>query len=302
MKKVTYISGGVGGAKFAKGLNKIKNIDLTILVNTGDDEHIHGVFLSPDIDTVIYNLAGIEGKFGWGVRNDKFTVNEQLRKFYDMDFKIGDADLATNLYRSQMINQGETLTEVTKNIKNKFEINCEIIPMSDDRVSTKLITKTNKRLNFQEYFVEKKGKPRIKNIIYEGSRVAKVNQNTIKQIKSSDIVIIGPSNPLLSIGPILSLSKLKKELMSHKNVTIISPFIGKDAIKGPSKKNFEDMGFSPDIEGIKKYYKNIGKKYIVHIGDSDKKINTIEENILFKKINDSKSLARKILNLSLIHI
>ena len=296
MKKVTYISGGVGGAKFAKGLNKIKNIDLTILVNTGDDEHIHGVFLSPDIDTVIYNLAGIEGKFGWGVRNDKFTVNEELRKFYDMDFKIGDADLATNLYRSQMISQGKTLTEVTKNIKNKFEINCEIIPMSDDRVSTKLITKTNKRLDFQEYFVEKKGKPRIKNIIYEGSRVAKVNQNTIKQIKSSDIVIIGPSNPLLSIGPILSLSKLKKELMSHKNVTIISPFIGKDAIKGPSKKNFEDMGFSPDIEGIKKYYKNIGKKYIVHIGDSDKKKNTIEENILFKKINDSKSLARKILN------
>ena len=296
MKKVTYISGGVGGAKFAKGLNKIKNIDLTILVNTGDDEHIHGVFLSPDIDTVIYNLAGIEGKFGWGVRNDKFTVNKELRKFYDMDFKIGDADLATNLYRSQMISQGKTLTEVTKNIKNKFEINCEIIPMSDDRVSTKLITKTNKRLNFQEYFVEKKGKPRIKNIIYDGSRVAKVNQNTIKQIKSSDIVIIGPSNPLLSIGPILSLSKLKKELMSHKNVTIISPFIGKDAIKGPSKKNFEDMGFSPDIEGIKKYYKDIGKKYIVHIGDSDKKINTIEENILFKKINDSKSLARKILN------
>ena len=225
MKKVTYISGGVGGAKFAKGLNKIKNIDLTILVNTGDDEHIHGVFLSPDIDTVIYNLAGIEGKFGWGVRNDKFTVNKELRKFYDMDFKIGDADLATNLYRSQMINQGGTLTEVTKNIKNKFEINCEIIPMSDDRVSTKLITKTNKRLDFQEYFVEKKGKPRIKNIIYEGSRVAKVNQNTIKQIKSSDIVIIGPSNPLLSIGPILSLSKLKKELISHKNVTIITVYL-----------------------------------------------------------------------------
>ena len=130
---------------------------------------------------------------------------------------------------------------------------------------------------------KKKGKPRIKNIIYEGSRVAKVNQNIIKLIKSSDLVIIGPSNPLLSIGPILSLSKLKKELISHKNVIIISPFIGKDAIKGPSKKNFEDMGFSPDVEGIKKYYKNIGKKYIVHFGDSDKKMNTIEENILFKK-------------------
>lgn len=296
MKKVIYISGGVGGAKFAKGLNKIEDIDLTILVNTGDDENIHGVFLSPDIDTVIYNLAGIEGEFGWGIKNDKFTVNNELRKYYDMDFKIGDTDLATNLYRSQMISQGKTLTEITKNIKNKFALNCEIIPMSDDRVSTKLITKNNKKLDFQDYFVEKKGKPRIKNIIYEGSRLAKVNSNTIKKIKSSDIVIIGPSNPLLSVGPILSLSKLKKELISHKNVTIISPFIGNDAIKGPSKRNFEDIGFSPDIKGIKKYYKNIGNKYIVHFGDSDGKINTVEENILFKKIKDSESLARKILN------
>ena len=296
MKKVTYISGGVGGAKFAKGLNRIKDIDLTILVNTGDDEHIHGVFLSPDIDTVIYNLAGIEGEFGWGVKNDKFTVNNELKKFYDMDFRIGDTDLATNLYRSQMINQGKTLTEITKNIKNKFELSCEIIPMSDDKISTKLITKTNKKLDFQEYFVEKKGKPRIKNIVYEGSRLAKVNEATISTIRSSDLVIIGPSNPLLSIGPILSLSKLKKELISHKNVIIISPFIAKDAIKGPSKKNFEDMGFSPDIGGIKKYYKNIGNKYIVHFGESDKKMNTVEENILFKKIKDSESLARKILN------
>ena len=296
MKKVTYISGGVGGAKFAKGLNRIKDIDLTILVNTGDDEHIHGVFLSPDIDTVIYNLAGIEGEFGWGIENDKYTVNKELKKFYEMDFRIGDTDLATNLYRSQMINQGKTLTEITKNIKNKFGVICEIIPMSDDRISTKLITKTNKKLDFQEYFVEKKGKPRIKNIVYEGSRSAKVNKNTIGKIKSSDLVIIGPSNPLLSIGPILSLSKLKKELISHKNVIIISPFIGKDAIKGPSKKNFEDMGFSPDIEGIKKYYKNIGNKYIVHFGESDNKMNTVEENILFNKIKDSESLARKILN------
>ena len=157
MKKVIYISGGVGGAKFAKGLNKIEDIDLTILVNTGDDEHIHGVFLSPDIDTVIYNLAGIEGEFGWGIKNDKFTVNNELRKYYDLDFKIGDRDLATNLYRSQMVSQGETLTEITKNIKNKSELNCEIIPMSDDRVSTKLITKNNKKLDFQEYFVEKVG-------------------------------------------------------------------------------------------------------------------------------------------------
>ena len=122
MKKVVYLSGGVGGAKFAKGLSKLKNIDLSIIVNTGDDEYIHGVALSPDIDSVIYGLANIEGKFGWGVLDDKFTVNDELKKFYDLNFMIGDKDLALNLFRNQMLNDGFQLTEITEIVKNKFNI------------------------------------------------------------------------------------------------------------------------------------------------------------------------------------
>ena len=295
MKKIVYLSGGVGGAKFAKGLSKIKNINLSIIVNTGDDEYIHGVALSPDIDSVIYGLANIEGKYGWGVINDKFSVNNELKKFYDLNFMIGDKDLALNLYRNQMLNEGLKLTEITESIKNKFKIKCDIFPMSDNKVSTKLITKKGEQLNFQNYFVEKKAKPRLKNVVYEGSRKAMVSKKVLDIINQSDILIIGPSNPILSIGPILSLSKINQAIQDHNNVIAISPFVGKKALKGPSVQNFNDMGYTPDIQGLKKYYKNRANKFFVNHGDSDGSSNVFEEQIVFKNENNSKNLANRIL-------
>ena len=295
MKKIVYLSGGVGGAKFAKGLSKIKNIKLSIIVNTGDDEYIHGVALSPDIDSVIYGLANIEGKYGWGVINDKFSVNNELKKFYDLNFMIGDKDLALNLYRNQMLNEGLKLTEITESIKNKFKIKCDIFPMSDNKVSTKLITKKGEKLNFQNYFVEKKAKPRLKNVVYEGSRKAMVSKKVLNIINQSDTLIIGPSNPILSIGPILSLSAINQAIQDHNNVIAISPFVGKKALKGPSVQNFNDMGYTPDIQGLKKYYKNRVNKFFVNHGDSDGSSNVFEEQIVFKNETDSKNLANRIL-------
>ena len=295
MKKIVYLSGGVGGAKFAKGLSKIENINLSIIVNTGDDEHIHGVALSPDIDSVIYGLANIEGEYGWGVINDKFSVNNELKKFYNLNFMIGDKDLALNLFRNQMLSEGLKLTKITELIKNKFKINCDVLPMSDDKVSTKLITKKGEKLNFQNYFVEKKAKPRLKNVVYEGSRKARVSKYTLDIINQSDILIIGPSNPILSIGPILSLSAINQAIQNHNNVIAISPFVGKKALKGPSVQNFIDMGYTPDIQGLKKYYKNRVNKFFVNHGDSDGNPNVFEEQIVFKNENDSKNLANRIL-------
>ena len=295
MKKIVYLSGGVGGTKFAKGLSKLNNIDLSIIVNTGDDEYIHGVALSPDIDSVIYGLANIEGKYGWGILDDKFTVNKELKKFYDLNFMIGDKDLALNLFRNQMLNDGLKLTEITDMIKNKFNIRCKILPMSDDKVSTKLITKNGDKLNFQNYFVEKKAKPRLSKVVYEGSKKAKVSNQVINLINQSDVLIVGPSNPILSIGPILSISRINQAIKDHKNVIAISPFVGKKALKGPSVQNFIDMGFKPDIQGLKKYYKNRVNKYYVHHGDSDNSSNVFEYQIVFKNENESKNLAKRIL-------
>ena len=296
MKKIVYLSGGIGGAKLAKGFYHSKDVDLTIIINTGDDEVIHGVPLSPDIDSVMYALAGIEGEMGWGIANDTFSVSEEYKKFIPQNFSIGDKDLALNLYRNQLLSEGKSLTEITKLFAGHLNLECNLIPMTDDTVSTKLKTDDGSLLDFQEYFVEKKAKPKLTEVVYNGAEKAKVSDQLIKNIEESEIVVIGPSNPILSIGPILSLNKLKEKLSEHNNVYVINPFIENKAIKGPSKNNFEDLGYTSDIQGIKNFYKDVGNKYIVHPGDSDGAEDTVEHNILFNELENSKKLVEFIVN------
>ena len=296
MKKIVYLSGGIGGAKLAKGFYHSKDIDLTIIINTGDDEVIHGVPLSPDIDSVMYALAGIEGEMGWGIANDTFSVSEEYKKFIPQNFSIGDKDLALNLYRNQLLSEGKSLTEITKLFTDHLNLECNLIPMTDDTVSTKLKTDDGTLLDFQEYFVEQQAKPKLTGVVYNGSENAKVSDQLIKKIEESEIVVIGPSNPILSIGPILSLNKLRKKISEHNNVYVINPFIENKAIKGPSKNNFEDLGYTSDIQGIKNFYKDVGNKYIVHPGDSDGAQDTIEHNILFNELENSKKLVEFIVN------
>ena len=296
MKKIVYLSGGIGGAKLAKGFYHSNDIDLTIIINTGDDEVIHGVPLSPDIDSVMYALAGIEGEMGWGIANDTFSVSEEYKKFIPQNFSIGDKDLALNLYRNQLLSEGKSLTEITKLFAEHLNLECNLIPMTDDTVSTKLKTDDGSLLDFQEYFVEKKAKPKLTEVVYSGAEKAKVSDQLIKKIEESEIVVIGPSNPILSIGPILSLNKLRKKLSEHNNVYVINPFIENKAIKGPSKNNFEDLGYTSDIQGIKNFYKDVGNKYIVHPGDSDGAEDTVEHNILFNELENSKKLVEFIVN------
>ena len=296
MKKIVYLSGGIGGAKLAKGFYHSKDVDLTIIINTGDDEVIHGVPLSPDIDSVMYALGGIEGEMGWGIANDTFSVSEEYKKFIPQNFSIGDKDLALTLYRNQLRSEGKSLTEITKLFAEHLNLECNLIPMTDDTVSTKLKTDDGSLLDFQEYFVEKKAKPKLTEVVYNGAEKAKVSDQLIKNIEESEIVVIGPSNPILSIGPILSLNKLRKKLSEHNNVYVINPFIENKAIKGPSKNNFEDLGYTSDTQGIKNFYKDVGNKYIVHPGDSDGAQDTIEHNILFNELENSKKLVEFILN------
>ena len=296
MKKIVYLSGGIGGAKLAKGFYHSKDVDLTIIINTGDDEVIHGVPLSPDIDSVMYALGGIEGEMGWGIANDTFSVSDEYKKFIPQNFSIGDKDLALNLYRNQLLSEGKSLTEITKLFAEHLNLECNLIPMTDDTVSTKLKTDDGSLLDFQEYFVEKKAKPKLTEVVYNGAEKAKVSDQLIKNIEESEIVVIGPSNPILSIGPILSLNKLKEKLSEHNNVYVINPFIENKAIKGPSKNNFEDLGYTSDIQGIKNFYKDVGNKYIVHPGDSDGAEGTVEHNILFNELENSKKLVEFIVN------
>ena len=296
MKKIVYLSGGIGGAKLAKGFYNLNDIDFTIVVNTGDDETIHGVRLSPDIDSVIYSLAEIEGRFGWGQKNDTFSVSEEYKKYLPQEFNLGDKDLALNLFRNQLFSEGKSLTQITNIITHKFDLNCKILPMTDNLVSTKIKTTNGKLLDFQEYFVELKSEPKISEVIYLESEKADITEEVSNALDQADKIVVGPSNPILSIGPILAIQNLKEKLTNNSSTYVVSPFIENKAIKGPSKKNFEDLGYKSDITGIKEFYNNIGNYYIVQSGDTDKAENTIEKNILFKSTEDSTNLARYIVD------
>ena len=159
MKKIAYISGGIGGAKLAKGFYALKNIDLSIVVNTADDENIHGVKLSPDVDSVMYALANMQGEFGWGQKKDTFEVSNFYKEYHKQQFSIGDKDLALKLYRNQMLNDGKNLTEVTKFFTDFYKLRCRILPMTNDVVSTFVTTDEDEVLSFQEYFVERRAEP-----------------------------------------------------------------------------------------------------------------------------------------------
>ena len=293
MKKIAYISGGIGGAKLAKGLHALKDIDLSIIVNTGDDENIHGIRLSPDVDSVMYALANMEGKFGWGQKNDTFIVSEYFKEYQDQQFSIGDKDMALKLFRNQMLNDGKNLTEITNFFTEFYNLGCRILPMSNQVITTTVTTVDNEILSFQEYFVERKAEPVLRDIEYKGADKASPSKEVTDALLVADKIIIGPSNPILSIGPILSIKKIKNIICEHPSVTVISPFINQKALKGPSDRNFSDFGLEPNLNGLKEFYKDIANKFVVHENERTDE-NTSAENILFSEPNIAVNLAKKI--------
>ncbi len=300
MKKIVILCGGIGGAKLVKGFYNNSDFDLTVIVNTGDDAFIHGVHLSPDLDSVMYALAGVEGKFGWGRKNDSFEANKiysELMKGFE--FQLGDMDLGVNLYRTQLLNDGGKLTEITHSISKFFGLDNNIYPMTDDQVSTKIITREGKLLDFQEYFVLQKATPKIKEVIYVGSNEASVSEEIITKISKSDMIVIAPSNPVLSIQPILSIEKYSSALKRHENVILVSPFVRNETIKGPAASNFKDLGFQTNSSGLMNFYKSRVSKMIVNTGDKEASSGSevIETNTIMKTSEDSINLAKFICEL-----
>lgn len=300
MKKIVILCGGIGGAKLVKGFYNNSNFDLTVVVNTGDDAFIHGVHLSPDLDSVMYALAGVEGELGWGRKNDSFKAHKVFSELMKgFDFKLGDMDLGVNLYRTQLLNEGKKLTEITHSISDFFGLSNNIYPMSDDAVNTKIVTKNDELLDFQDYFVLQKAAPEIKEVIYFGSNNASVSKELVDKIKSSELIVIAPSNPVLSIQPILSIEEYSIALKGHNNVISVSPFISNETIKGPAANNFKDLGFQTNSSGLMDYYNNIINKIIVNTGDKNTTNGNevIETNTVMKTYEDSIGLANFICEL-----
>lgn len=256
--KVVALAGGVGGAKLADGLARVLPPEnLTVVVNTGDDFEYLGLRICTDLDTVCYTLAGLANPLtGWGRKDETWATFDTLLELGGPEwFRLGDRDLATHLERTRLLNEGKTLTHVTRKFCEAWQIACRVLPMSDDVIATKIETKTGETLDFQEYFAHQGWQPEVSSVYFYGAALARPAPGVIEAIHNADVIVICPSNPLVSIDPILSVAGIRAAAMT-KPVVALSPIVGGKAIKGPlAKMIFEMYGIQPSAEWVAGYYR-----------------------------------------------
>ena len=255
--KVTALAGGVGGAKLLIGLDRsVPHGDLTAIINTGDDAVIYGVHVSPDVDIVTYWLAGIaDVDRGWGLKDDTFSLVDGLKKLgQDAWFSLGDRDFATCLLRTIRMKGGASLTDVTDEIKTQLKVKPRLLPMTDDAVRTNFVTVDGRALEFQEYFVKERHAPAIAEVTFDGIKDAAPGPGVIDAIASAEIVVVCPSNPVVSIGPIVALPGVRDALREHPKVIAVSPIVRGAALKGPADRLLETVGVEVSAAGVAGMY------------------------------------------------
>ncbi|HSK06742.1 MAG TPA: 2-phospho-L-lactate transferase [Acidimicrobiia bacterium] len=265
---VVELSGGVGGARLARGLDAVEDVALTVVVNVGDDLPTHGLYVSPDLDTVVYTLAGIEGPQGWGRADDTFVTNTELARFgVDNGFRLGDLDLALKIYRTEALRSGLTLSAITDVVGSSFGLTASILPATDDRVRTMVTTREGERLTFQEYFVARRHQDPVLGVDFEGVETAMPAPGVVEAIDAADLVVIGPSNPPLSIWPILAIDPIERAVRRHPRVIAVSPLIGGKALKGPAHSVMADLGLGTGTRAVIASYRGLIDTLVVD--DSD---------------------------------
>jgi LPPG:FO 2-phospho-L-lactate transferase len=301
--KIVALAGGVGGAKLADGLAQLVSPeDLTIVVNTGDDfEHL-GLYICPDLDTVCYTLAGLANPAtGWGRAAESFQVLENLQGLGGPGwFRIGDKDFATHLERSRRLREGKSLSQITSDFCTAWGVRVSVMPMSDGSVHTMVNTKDSGELSFQEYFVHRNCEPVVSGFRFEGINSARTAPGVLKAIENADAVVVCPSNPWVSIDPILALKPLRAAL-STKIVLAVSPIIRGQTIKGPAAKMFTEMGIQPSALAVAEHYNDFLTGFILDNQD----VSLVEKfsipvktaQTLMKTRVDRRKLAQDVLNL-----
>ncbi len=258
--RIIALAGGVGGAKLAEGLASILAFDeLSIIVNTGDDFYHYGLKICTDLDTVCYTIAGLANPdTGWGRQGETWKLMDNLKSLSAPDwFSLGDQDMATHLERTRLLNEGWTLSQVTRHFCQRWGISHTILPMTDQVVATRIETTDHQNLAFQEYFVHQHWQPVVKKISFTGCETSKPSPGLLDLISAADLVVICPSNPLLSIDPILSVPGIHAQIM-EKPVLAVSPIVGGQAVKGPLAKMIKELsGDEPSAYWIAKYYQRI---------------------------------------------
>lgn len=299
------LAGGVGAAKLLRGLARIVHPeDLLIVGNTGDDFELHGLHISPDLDIVMYTLAGIvnEAK-GWGVSGDTFNCLNMLGKLgCETWFKLGDRDLACHIIRTKLLKDRLTLSQVTAKLCKMLGLGTRLVPMTDDPVHTKIIS-GSMTLDFQEYFVKRRTEDIVTDVLYEGSEKAKPAPGILDAIRRAERIIICPSNPVLSITPILSIPKISEAIKSSEAYVIgVSPIVGGKAIKGPTTRIMRSMKLDASTYGIAKYYQHFITHLIIDTIDKEEKekieglgVKTTVTSTIMRHLDDSINLAKVVM-------
>ena len=266
---VLLLSGGVGGARLARGFSRLEEWETTVVVNTGDDDWVYGVYVAPDLDTVVYTLAEAEGPQGWGLVDETWQVMESLSGFpIDTTFRLGDRDLATNLFRTMRIGEGRPLSLITEEIAGAFGLGMRLLPATDQPLRTKLRTVGGEWLDFQDYFVRRQHRDRITRIRFDGAEASRPAPGVIEAIGAAQVVIIAPSNPPLSIWPILAVPGIRSALEAADTVIAVSPLFGGKALKGPAADVMDSLGLPPGNRGVVEAYRGLLSGLVVDIGDA----------------------------------
>lgn len=298
--KIVALAGGVGGAKLAHGLAQIlKPDELTIIVNTGDDFEHYGLYICPDLDTVCYTLAGLANPdTGWGRMNETWNAFGNASKLGGPGwFNLGDQDLGTHLERTRRMNAGDSLSQVTRDFCKIWGVEHTILPMSDQPVRT-MVNTDEGELAFQEYFVHRRCEPRVKGFRFKGIEMAEPAPGVKESIQSADAVVLCPSNPWVSIDPILRVvPKIEKPVIA------VSPIIGGQAVKGPAAKMYSELGIEPSAFAVANHYHSLLKGFVIDKTDMGliESVKGLNMQIhvtytLMKSLDDRKQLASEVMD------
>lgn len=277
---IVVLAGGVGAARFLQGVVQVvPQEQVTVIVNTGDDRDFYGLRVSPDSDIVTYTLAGmVDEAHGWGIRGDTYNTMQQLTRYGEDDwFMLGDHDLATHIHRTHLLRQGKTLSEVADNIRVRLGLGLRVLPMSDQPIATHIQTPAG-LLHFQEYMVKRRTVDEVQSVVFVGAQEAKPAPGVLDALKEAEAILIAPSNPIVSIGSILSVPGIHDVLHEASGMVVaVSPIIGGAPIKGPADKLMSGLGMDVSATGVARHYRDFLD--VMVIDEQDKNLVTAIEDL-----------------------
>jgi LPPG:FO 2-phospho-L-lactate transferase len=269
--KVALLAGGTGGTKLAHGFAMLEpSVELSVIANVADDLELHGLHVSPDIDALLYTLAAlIDAERGWGVANDTYSAHAIFARYGEpVWFTLGDADLATHVTRTRLLSEGRSLTDATATMAASLGIGSRILPATDERCRTIVLTDDGP-LEFQEYFVRHRQDPDVRGVRLDGIEDARPTPAVLAAIGDADLLVIGPSNPIVSIGPILALEGVREAILAVPRRVGLSPIIGGRALKGPAARMLASLGHEPSAVGVARIYADLMTHWVIDATDAE---------------------------------